>query len=429
MESVTSSRALPQGGADEVARVARAMLSELDEMLRTIADRVWQSVPGYSRLLPDRDELTARIRDSVVNVVTCLLEWREPSPAELARSARAGERRALQGVAAVAMIQSFRTAERVLQEELQGWCTRMQVRAATARACRAALLRDLDCLERSMLDAYTHLQLQIEADRRLSEPRLFRRLAAGTPIDTVELEELAAAIGVADPERSEFVTAAVRLWPDHDGSAVDRVTAEQIRHGVIADLTRSLGVTLLSGVVEENGYPVVLVAVPWELEPEALLEDLGRALASVEDAVTTTGVGDRCTGLATLATSCRQALAAAAVIGAPGAVQIYADMLLEVMVRRESALARQLIDRYLGDLTQPLLTTLRAHLDQRLSLGATAAALGVHKNTVSYRLHRVEELTGLDLRRPRDLSRLVLALEAADQVSAGQPAVRQPSPR
>lgn len=406
--------------------MARAMLSELDDVLQTIASRVWQTVPGYSQFLPDRQELTARIRESVLNVVTCLLEWREPSPGELARSAGTGERRALQGVSSIAMIQSFRTAERVLLEELQGWCNRMQVRTATARACRAALLRDLDSLERSMLDAYTHLQIQIEADRRLSEPRLFRRLAAGVPIDTTELEELAIAIGVADPDRTEFVTAAVRLWPAPDGTPIDRVTADQVRHRVVAELARSLGSTALSGVVEETGQPVVLVAVPWDAEPEALMLDLARALAPISECSITAGIGDRCTGLATLGTSCRQALAAAAVAGDPGEMHLYSDTLLEVMVRRESALARQLVDRYLGDLSGELLVTLRTHLDQRLSLRATAAVLGVHKNTVSYRLRRVEELSGLDLRRPRDLSRLVVALEASEQLSAGQPAGQQP---
>jgi len=402
------------------------MLSELDDLLHTITERVWQTVPGYSQFLPDRQELTARIGESVLNVVTCLQEWREPSPAELARSARTGERRALQGVASIAMIQSFRTAERVLLEELQGWCTRMQVRAATARAVRAALLRDLDAIERAMLDAYTHLQIQIEADRRLSEPRLFRRLAAGVPIDTSELSELAVAIGVADPDKTQFVTAAVRLWPRPDVTPVDRVTADQIRHRVVTELARSLGSAVLSGVVEEVGQPVVLVAVPWDLEPEALLLDLARAVAPISETPITTGIGDRCTGLATLGTSCRQALAAAAIVGAPGGLHLYADTLLEIMVRREPAIARQLVDRYLGELSGELLTTLRTHLDQRLSLRATAAVLGVHKNTVSYRLHRVEELSGLDLHRPHDLSRLVVALEAAEQISAVPPAAQQP---
>jgi len=424
--AVTRSVALPPGGAEEVARVARAMLSELDDVLQTIGGRVWQTVPGYSQFLPDRKELNSRIRESVLNIVTCLLEWRGPTPAELERSARTGERRALQGVASMAMIQSFRTAERVLLEELQGWCTRMQVRAATARACRAALLHDLDSLEKAMLDAYTELQIQIEADRRLSEPRLFRRLAAGVPIDTTELEELAIAIGVADPDRTEFVTAAARLGPATDGAPVDRVTADQVRHRVVTELARSLGSTVLSGVVEDAGQPVVLVAVPWHLEPEALLLDLSRALAPISESSITTGIGERCTGLATLGTSCRQALAAAAVVGEPGGVHLYADTLLEIMVRREASMARQLIDRYLGELTPELLTTLRTHLDQRLSLRATAAVLGVHKNTVSYRLRRIEELSGLDLRRPRDLSRLVVALEAADQLSAGPPAALQP---
>jgi carbohydrate diacid regulator len=33
---------------------------------------------------------------------------------------------------------------------------------------------------------------------------------------------------------------------------------------------------------------------------------------------------------------------------------------------------------------------------------ATSAALGVHRNTLAYRLRRIEELAGIDLNRPRD---------------------------
>ncbi|MEU8778070.1 helix-turn-helix domain-containing protein [Streptomyces sp. NPDC048606] len=48
-----------------------------------------------------------------------------------------------------------------------------------------------------------------------------------------------------------------------------------------------------------------------------------------------------------------------------------------------------------------LLATLRSHLELRLDRRATAAALGVHPNTVDKRLARLTALTGLDLSSPR----------------------------
>ncbi len=53
------------------------------------------------------------------------------------------------------------------------------------------------------------------------------------------------------------------------------------------------------------------------------------------------------------------------------------------------------------------LDTLRAVLDREIGVGA-AAALGVHRNTVAYRMRRMEQLAGWDLRDP-DL-RLALAV-------------------
>ena len=37
----------------------------------------------------------------------------------------------------------------------------------------------------------------------------------------------------------------------------------------------------------------------------------------------------------------------------------------------------------------------------------------MHKNTVAYRMKRIQEITGLDVHSVRDLARIVLALESA----------------
>jgi hypothetical protein len=55
------------------------------------------------------------------------------------------------------------------------------------------------------------------------------------------------------------------------------------------------------------------------------------------------------------------------------------------------------------------------------SIPETAKHLVVHANTVSYRLRRVREITGLDPRVPADAARLVVAL-AASRLDGGRPA-------
>jgi PucR C-terminal helix-turn-helix domain/GAF domain len=61
-----------------------------------------------------------------------------------------------------------------------------------------------------------------------------------------------------------------------------------------------------------------------------------------------------------------------------------------------------------------LLDTFRRYLDAGASLKATAAQLNVHPHTVDYRLGRLQELTGLDLRRPEDRLTLELAMRVLD---------------
>ena len=59
-----------------------------------------------------------------------------------------------------------------------------------------------------------------------------------------------------------------------------------------------------------------------------------------------------------------------------------------------------------GELAQTLQTFLRCRFDRT----ATSAALHVHRNTLAYRLRRIEEITGLDLGSPRDLACAYMAI-------------------
>lgn len=55
-------------------------------------------------------------------------------------------------------------------------------------------------------------------------------------------------------------------------------------------------------------------------------------------------------------------------------------------------------------------TTLCAYLDHSLDVHACVEQLGVHPNTIRYRLRKVEELTGLSLGRPHDVLQLTFAV-------------------
>ena len=67
----------------------------------------------------------------------------------------------------------------------------------------------------------------------------------------------------------------------------------------------------------------------------------------------------------------------------------------------------------------PLVTSLRTYLSHDRSLKAASEALHVHKQTVVYRMRRVEELTGRQLGHMEDVANFWLALRAFDLLGQG----------
>ena len=95
--------------------------------------------------------------------------------------------------------------------------------------------------------------------------------------------------------------------------------------------------------------------------------------------------------------------------GTPDALRRFAATVLQGVEAHE--------ERYGGD----LLATLRAWLSAGCSTAAAADALVVHRNTVTYRLGRIEQLTGRSLRDSSVRLELQLALTIREIVRLGTP--------
>lgn len=97
-----------------------------------------------------------------------------------------------------------------------------------------------------------------------------------------------------------------------------------------------------------------------------------------------------------------------------GGVARYDDLSLPDLLLAELPLDRigARVQQWLGPLTeQPLyLDTVLAYLESDYSVNSTATALGIHANSVRYRLRRAEELLGSDLRKPSALLAVYVAM-------------------
>ena len=70
-----------------------------------------------------------------------------------------------------------------------------------------------------------------------------------------------------------------------------------------------------------------------------------------------------------------------------------------------------------------LIKTLRAYLEADCSLSIAAQRLFVHHKTLRYRIDRIQELTGLDLRHNEDRFRADLALRILEVPTLREPSV------
>ncbi|WP_320776576.1 helix-turn-helix domain-containing protein, partial [Streptomyces sp. CRN 30] len=123
------------------------------------------------------------------------------------------------------------------------------------------------------------------------------------------------------------------------------------------------------------------------------------------------------TGLAELGTAWREASAAARAALAEsrfGPVAEWASIgpyRLLTAVPREAA-PDPAVAALLSPAHRELARTAEVYLDRAGQAGRTAAELGIHRQTLYYRLSRVEQLTGLDLDDGEDRLLLHMALKA-----------------
>ncbi len=107
-----------------------------------------------------------------------------------------------------------------------------------------------------------------------------------------------------------------------------------------------------------------------------------------------------------------------------GSVTRYSDVALQALASSDLDQARRFVRARLGALLDPeqasarLTETLAAFLDEGGSSGRAAGRLGVHENTVRYRLRQIEDLLGRSV-GPGDLE-LRVALELIAMVEAAE---------
>lgn len=143
---------------------------------------------------------------------------------------------------------------------------------------------------------------------------------------------------------------------------------------------------------------------------------------SEEGVTLTIGIGDPAEDMRHISRSyaeARQALELGSVFSPGHAVHIYRNMLLErfldiIPPEDASSFHRKLFNHKTARLfSEEMLDTINMFLEKDLNMADTARQMYIHRNTLVYRLEKVQKQTGLDLRRFKDAVTFKLFYEMA----------------
>ncbi|WP_158436334.1 PucR family transcriptional regulator [Nocardia nova] len=182
---------------------------------------------------------------------------------------------------------------------------------------------------------------------------------------------------------------------------------EDLRRHVEAAVTTLFGDTAYT-MLGSSGGTILLPSEADERFPETVLPALTRAAGSP---VSVTAVRSRANAISRATELAHDLLDIVVRLGYASGLYTLGDLTLEYQLTRPGPATGLLIAPLEPILAAPeLIETLRHHIAGSFNRQKTATALGIHRNTVDYRLRRIKDLTGLDPSNQPDLLRLQSAL-------------------
>ena len=315
-----------------------------------------------------------------------------------------GARRAESGLPYAALLQAYRIGGRYIWELLVASAD-SSVRELLLRAA-ADIWAVTDDLSAQVTEGYrTMLADRARRDVQVRSARL-GTLLDGDVEAAEELWESAALLDL--PRRSDFAVVTAEC-PSPGTEALPRVEEILRRHNVV------------SAWRVDREHQDGLVALTRAYDVSRLAADLAELSQS---RVGVSAVFSRLDG----AHQARREARVAAAAATPSTSQVirFDDQPLAVLLAGTPegalSLARSVLGEVLalpGEDRQLILETARTWLAVAGSTSAAAQQLHIHRNTVRYRLKRLEELTGRDLAEPVGAAELHVALECARILGLG----------
>jgi hypothetical protein len=393
--------------APQVRALSRRLLPEADELGARMADRVREEIPLYAEgELVGYDQLVVSCGHNTRYILGQLAG--EPRVSIDAPRAT-GTTRAEQGVPYAAVLQAFRVGSRFLWEML------VDSAAPEDRDVLLLAAADIWAVSDELASQVTEAYRAAQADRVRRDGQMRAVLVSGVlDGDVTAADALVEAAGALHLQRNaEFVVVSAEC-PSPGAEGLPDAEPMLRRHNVTS--AWRLDHEHQDGLVElRRGFGV-----------QHLVDALG---ASARGRV---GISAAFHGIADAPEARRQARLASCA-AAPSSREVVRfdqhplGVLLAAGPDQADGLARAVLGPVLdlaADDRAVLLETARTWLAAEGSSSAAAERLHLHRNSVRYRLRRLEELTGRDLAKPLDAAEVFIALEAVRIL--GLPAQRTP---
>jgi sugar diacid utilization regulator len=382
-----------------IAKLGKLMLARAPQLGESMADLLCRDITAYR----DGSVVSKEaVRESCVANVTFIFDsLAGDADVDVSPAAHTGTARALAGVPLPAVMTAYRIGFRFMWEQTLATAREAAIPTDSILEATARVFMAQDTFTQAMSSAYRQ-QLTIQIlEREEERSALVEALLSHRITDTHSLWEAADLLRL--PTSGPYVVVAAEL------PGIGKLGLPTIENKLSVRDIRSawrLLPDLQVGIVHLRG-PAPAHTL------DALVEVLGQA------AIARVGISPPFQELSETSDALR--FARLAVGGKPLAgslVAVFDDTPLavaavsapEVMAKiRSSVLAR--LDALPVEEHAILVETFQAWVQAGGSANDTATKIYCHPNTVRHRLHRIEELTGRSLSRPKDLAELCLAFE------------------
>lgn len=377
-----------------LAATAERLLGELDEVADLLIERVEQVMPHIRLGDEFHASLISVARSSAQLLSTMIRSWTPPQVVPPPHDALIWARGLVgRGIPMDDLLRIYRLGQAAYQDlfyaDLVAGDHDPALVTDAMRACSAFAFAWIDAISAPLIEAY-----QQERDRRRRGAAAVRTeaitaLLNGAPVD---VDVTSARLGY-DLRRTHCC---VLLWTtderaaDLPGDPVD----DAVRH--VAEALGGHGRPL----VHHDGVDECAAWVACDVVPPDAAERVARRLRNARFRVALSGAAPGVDGFRLAHREARRARRVGRLLRRAARATAYHDVAVEDLLLRDVEAARQVAASILGplaagdDASRRLLETLRVYLEEGQSLARAARRLGIHQNTIAYRIRRAASIAG-----------------------------------